>query len=145
MSVNEVDGRASDARTTLDAEGTVNMVPQPAQPAHPAQAAQPDMQELERELRATFAARHELGPEYDEQFIQRLAERLTAQVRQEVARAPRAHAMGLGAEQRTGIAICSLIFGIPLVAIAGGMAGPTGLIIAFVALVLINLAAGLSW
>ena len=120
------------------------MLPQPAQKAQP-EMHQPDSQDLQREIQATLSARRALGSEYDDQFIQRLVERLTAQVHQEVARAPRPHASGLSSEQRTGIAICSLIFGIPLVAIAGGIGGPVGLAVAFVALVLINLAAGASW
>jgi hypothetical protein len=106
---------------------------------------QPDAQELQRELQATLSARRELGREYDDQFIERLVEKLTAQVQREVAQAPRPRSPALSSEQRTGIAICSLIFGIPLVAIAGGEVGPIGLIVAFVALVLINLAAGRAW
>jgi phytoene/squalene synthetase len=103
---------------------------------------QPDAQDLKREVQATFAARRELGAEYDEQFIERLVERLTTHARQDVARAP-SRARALSPEQRTAVAICSLIFGIPLVAIGGGIAGATGLIIAFVALVLINATAGM--
>lgn len=106
---------------------------------------QPDTQELKRELQATLSARRELGPEYDDQFIERLVEKLTAQVRREVAQAPRPRAPALSSEQRTAIAICSFIFGIPLVAIAGGEVGSIGLIVAFLALVLINLAAGRAW
>lgn len=120
------------------------MLPQPAQKGQP-ENHQPDTHDLQREIQATLSARRELGTEYDDQFIQRLVEQLTAQVRQEVARAPRPRASGLSSEQRTGIAICSLIFGIPLVAIAGSMGGPVGLVVAFVALVLINLAAGANW
>jgi hypothetical protein len=104
-----------------------------------------DQSDLKQELQATLSARRELGPEYDEQFIERLATRLTAQVREEVARAPKPRPGGLSPEQRLPIAICSLIFGIPLVAIAGGIGGPIGLIVAFAALVLINVAAGISW
>lgn len=103
---------------------------------------QPDTHDIQRELQATLSARRELGPEYDDQFIERLVEKLTVQVRQEVARAPKPRSAGLPSDQRTAIAICSLIFGIPLVAIAGGIAGPIGLIVAFVAIVLINVAAG---
>ncbi len=106
---------------------------------------QPDAQELKRELQATLSARRELGPEYDDQFIERLVEKLTAQVRQEVAQVPRPRAPAPSSEQRTAIALFSFIFGIPLVAIAGGEVGPIGLIVAFVALVLINLAAGRTW
>jgi hypothetical protein len=102
---------------------------------------QPDPQDLNHELQATLSARRELGPEYDDQFIARLSEQLTAQVRRDIANAPRQHSSALSTEQRTAIAICSLIFGIPLVAIAGGVAGGIGLAVAFVALVLVNLAA----
>ena len=113
------------------------MMPTPAQ--------RQDSEDLKRELQATLTARHELGSTYDEQFIERLVERLTTQVRQEVARAPQPRSNALAPKDRTAIAICSLIFGIPLIAIAGGFAGPAGLIVAFVALVLLNVAAGISW
>jgi hypothetical protein len=111
----------------------------------PTPAPRQDTEDLRRELQATLAARHEIGSAYDDQFIERLVERLTTQVRQEVARAPRPRSTALTGRERQPIAICSLIFGIPLVAIAGGIAGPFGLAIAFLALVLINLAAGVSW
>jgi hypothetical protein len=102
-------------------------------------------QDLQREIQATLAARHELGPEYDEHFINQLTERLTQQVREEMAKAPKPRSSALGPEQRIPIAVCSLIFGIPLVAIAAATAGTPGLVIAFLALVLINIAAGISW
>src|SRR5271165_1088518 len=103
-----------------------------------------DRDDLKRELHATLEARHELGPEYDDEFIQRLADRLTDQVRREVASAPKPHSSGLEPGQRISIAICSLIFGIPLVAIAQG-SGVGGVAIVMAALVLINVAAGISW
>lgn len=102
---------------------------------------QPDPHDIQRELQATLSARRELGTEYDDQFIERLVEKLTAQVRQEVARAPKPRSAGMPADQRTAIAICSLIFGISLIAIASSSAGPLGLVVAFVAIVLINMAA----
>ena len=102
-------------------------------------------QDLQRELQSTLAARHELGPEYDEHFINQLTERLTQQVREEMARAPKPRSPALSPEQRLPIAVCSLIFGIPLVAIAAGTAGTAGLVVAFLALILINIAAGISW
>ena len=105
---------------------------------------QPYPQDLQQELRATLAARHELGPEYDEHFIARLTDQITSRVHQEVARTPRQRPAALSADQRTSIAICSLIFGIPLVAIAGGLAGSVGVIVAFVALVLVNVAANMG-
>ncbi len=76
-------------------------------------------EDLQRDVQATLEARRELGPAYDEHFIQQLTERMMAQVRREMAQAPRpaARRSKLDPSQRTGIAICSLIFGIPLVAI----------------------------
>jgi hypothetical protein len=103
-----------------------------------------DKNDLMQELQATLSARRELGPEYDEHFIERLATRLTAQVREEVAKAPKPHPSGFSPEQRIPIAVCSLIFGIPLVAIASNV-GIGGVIVAFAALILINIAAGISW
>lgn len=111
----------------------------------PTSAQRQDTEDFKRELQATLAARHELGSTYDELFIERLVERLTAQVRQEVQRTPQPRSNALAPKDRTAIAICSLIFGIPLVAIGGGIAGPVGLILAFVALVLVNIAAGIDW
>ena len=81
--------------------------------------------EIKRDLQATLAARRELGTEYDDHFLNALAEKLTAQVRQEVARAPRAPESSnrLSRDQRTAVAICSLVFGIPIIAItmSGGL------------------------
>ena len=93
---------------------------------------QPHPDEIKRELEATFTARRELGPGYDEQFIQRLVEQLTAQVRQEVARAPKRN--GIPSDQRTAIAICSLVFLIPLIAIASGIGGWAVLLICLMVL-----------
>lgn len=104
---------------------------------------QPD--DFKRELQATLAARRDIGPEYDDQFIARLADQLTTRVRQEVARAPQVHHSGLSSQQRTAVAICSLVFAIPLVAIAADAAGPFGIFIAFLAIVLLNLATGITW
>ena len=81
-------------------------------------------EDLQRDVHATLEAQRELGPGYDDHFVQSLTERMMTQVRQEMARepAPKAprRANKLDASQRTGLAICSLIFGIPLIAIAGG-------------------------
>jgi hypothetical protein len=106
-------------------------------------ALEPQRHDLEQELRATMAARHEVGTAYDDQFIQALVEKLTQQVRQEIeaARPPQAV---LAPDQRLALGICSLIFGIPLIAIAAGSAGPVGLVVAFAAIVAINMAAGWS-
>jgi len=71
--------------------------------------------EIKREIQAALAARHELGPEYDEHFAQVLTDTILQQTRQEVAKMPRSHAM-LSSGQRTAVAIVSLIFllGLPV-------------------------------
>lgn len=99
-------------------------------------------EDLQRDVAATLEARRELGPGYDDHFVQSLTERMMAQVRQEMARVP-APALPrsnnrLDRNQRTAVAICSLIFGIPLIAIAGGELGLTGLIVVGAMIALIN-------
>lgn len=98
--------------------------------------------DLQRDIQATLAARRDLGPEYDEHFAQLLADRIAAQIAQARWPAPPAPPTpdAPTADQRTAIAICSLIFGIPIVAISGGIGGPIGLLFALAALVLINVA-----
>jgi hypothetical protein len=81
-----------------------------------------------------------MGTGYDDQFLDALVEKLTAQVRQEIATAPRPQQQSskLSNEQRTGVAICSLVFGIPLIAIAttGGL---TYILVIAAMIALINL------
>lgn len=95
---------------------------------------------LSRELQAALAAREELGPAYDEHFAQALADKIMAQVRTEVA-ASKPKQRGLNKDQRTGLAICSLIFLIPLVAILGGMFGGWGAAGALAIVLALNLLA----
>ena len=102
-------------------------------------ASQPPTEGIKRDLQATLGARREIGPEYDEQFIAALAERLTRQVAQE-RRPPQPAHNALAADQRTALAIVSLIFMIPLVAIASG-SGLPGIALVCAAVVLINVAA----
>jgi hypothetical protein len=100
--------------------------------------------EVKRELQATLAARRELGPEYDEHFIQALTEKIMAQVGDQIARTPAPAPplpRGLAADQRLALAICSLIFLIPLIGVAGHVFGALGVATAFAAVVLINLMA----
>lgn len=102
------------------------------------QLAQTD--DIRRDLQASLEARRELGPGYDEHFLNALVEKLTATVRQQVASAPRPPAPSnhLGRNERTAIAICSLIFAIPLIAIAGDVAQLTGIIAVAVMVALVN-------
>lgn len=103
---------------------------------------QQSAEEVKRDVQATLAARRELGPEYDDHFLSQLAERLTAQVHREVANAPRIPAPSnkLSRDQRTAVAICSLIFAIPLVAISIS-GGPFYFIATLVMIALINVLA----
>ena len=98
-----------------------------------------DSDNLARDLQAALAAREELGPAYDEHIAQALADKIVAQVRRELADAPKPTPRGLSRDQRTGLAICSLIFLIPLVAILGGMFGSWGAAGAIAAVLALNL------
>lgn len=100
-----------------------------------------DTANIARELQAALAAREELGPTYDEHVAQALADKIVAQVRRELAAAPKPTPRGLSRDQRTGLAICSLIFLIPLVAILGGMFGGLGAAGAIAAVLALNLLA----
>jgi hypothetical protein len=107
---------------------------------------QPHTEDVRRDLQATLAARRELGTSYDDHFLDALVEKLSAQVRQEIATAPRVQQPSnkLSPEQRTGVAICSLIFGIPIIAIAlgaGGAFAPLYFLAALGLLALVNLLA----
>jgi len=119
-----------------------------ARPASPASA----NDDLRREVHAALVGRQELGPEYDPHFADALVERLNVEIQREVdrqlgasktrvANTARRH---LSPEQRLGLAIPSLIFLIPLIAIAGHFAGLTGMLIALAAVVALNIAADLA-
>ena len=86
------------------------------------------------ELRATLAARRELGREYEdelvESFARRLEERLQERRPQRVVRKD--------PSQGTAITIVSILAAIPMVAIAGGTVGVPGVALVCLALVLIN-------
>src|SRR5579885_3542441 len=103
-------------------------------------ASQLPSNDIRRDIEATLAARRELGPEYDDHFIDTLTEKLVQRARLEVQRAPVPQER-LTPEMRTGIAICSLIFGIPLVAIATDIASVPGLVIVCLMILGVNFAA----
>lgn len=100
-------------------------------------------EDIRRDLQATLAARRELGTEYDEHFLDALVEKLTAKVRQEVTNAPRPAqpSSRLSRDQRTGLAICSLIFAIPIIAITIGAGGGLYFLGGIAMIVIINLLA----
>jgi Flp pilus assembly protein TadB len=92
--------------------------------------------DVEGELRAAIAARQELGTELEQDvidsFVERIERRLDERAR-ELAPARRdRHAEFV-------LAIVSLGVAIPLLAIAGGIAGLAGVIAVCTALVLVNL------
>lgn len=114
------------------------MTPQSQQPPQAARAAQED---IRRDLQASLEARRELGPSYDEQFLDALVEKLNRQVQQTQQKqaVKSAHS-----EHSLALAICSLIFGIPIVAIAVGAAGIVGLIVACAMIMGVNIAFNFS-
>jgi len=92
--------------------------------------------DINRELQATLQARRELGTTaYDEHFIEALVEKLRAEAR---SAQPQHRDVGLPSDQRLALAICSLIFGITLIAIVH--ADLIGLILVCVTLLGINAA-----
>lgn len=112
--------------------------PQTAQTStsYAAQAAQED---IRRDLQASLEARRELGPEYDQHFLDALVEKLTRQVQvQQPAQPPESSDAHSG--ESLALAICSMIFGIPIVAIAGGEAQLVGIIVACAMILGVNLA-----
>ena len=89
------------------------------------------------ELRATLAAQHELGPAYDAEVVDRFARELERRIE---GRLRERHEGALKNDQKTGIAIVSIIASIPLIAIASGV-GLAGVAAVCVALVLVNMVA----
>ncbi len=69
------------------------------------------------ELRATLAARQELGAAYEAEVLDRFAEELERRIE---ARLPQRRETRLKDDQRTGIVIVSIIAAIPMIAIASG-------------------------
>lgn len=114
------------------------MTPRSPQTAEAARATRDDIQ---RDLQASLEARRELGPEYDQHFLDALVEKLTRQVQQTQQTQV---STGKHSDNSLALAICSLIFGIPIVAIAVGAAGPVGLIVACAMIVGVNLAFNFS-
>lgn len=109
----------------------VTMTPQSPQTTRATQ------EDIRRDLQASLEARRELGPGYDEHFLDALVEKLSRQVQQtqqkQVTTSERSN-------NSVALAICSLIFGIPIVAIASGTQGMAGLIVAAAMIVGVNLA-----
>jgi len=113
------------------------MTPQSQQSQQSLQAARATQEDIRRDLQASLEARRELGPSYDDQFLDALVEKLNRQV-QQTQQTQVDHSKH--SENALALAICSLIFGIPIVAIAGGEAGLVGIIVVAVMIFGVNFA-----
>ncbi|HEV3311474.1 MAG TPA: hypothetical protein VG815_13260 [Chloroflexota bacterium] len=100
--------------------------------------------EVRKDLQATLGARSELGPEMDEHligaFLDRIETRIEVRVKQAVAEArkieppvPRAKSGNLA-----GVMVPSIALSIPLIAIAGAMAGGWGIAAVMATVLFIN-------
>jgi hypothetical protein len=91
----------------------------------------------QEELRAVVAARRELGPEYEPELIDSFLERIESKVDQrhrgKAARRDREH------HAITPLVLGSLGLSIPLMAVAGAAAGPFGVAMVCIAIVLVNI------
>ncbi len=92
---------------------------------------------------ATLHARKELGDEYDRAFVEGVVERVSKEIDERVD----ARVSELEGRRRrprrggsSGLATLSLIFGIPITAIAGGDAHLAGIAVAWGGIVLVNVA-----
>jgi hypothetical protein len=94
--------------------------------------------DIKRDLQATLAARREIGPEYDEHFINALVEKMSAVQQAQQPRPQLPAKKSPPHDQQLALAICSLIFGIPIVAIAGGEEQLAGIIAACLLILGIN-------
>ena len=112
------------------------------------------MSEIPREeLSATLAARHELGPEYDAALVDSLADRVEQVVKARVAAqqlatpppaAVQAPSSALSPGQRLAVAAISLGVAIPCLAIAGDVAGVTGVVVTWAGIAAVNLAVAIN-
>ncbi|TDB95715.1 hypothetical protein E1267_41580 [Nonomuraea longispora] len=106
----------------------------------------PDQRPLREDFQATLDARRDLGPDYEEALVDSFTERLdatiAARVRAELDRdtAP-PHKKSTPGAPMIPVALGSMAMGIPLTAIASANAGLVGLIITWLAIVVINVAA----
>ncbi|TDC67498.1 hypothetical protein E1200_14725 [Actinomadura sp. GC306] len=97
------------------------------------------------DLTAAMAARRELGPEYDDAFIETVVERIQESLGTRPAAGP-AHRSRIGAVHGHGgghglaLAVLSLLAAIPLSAIAVVNAGLPGLVVVMAGIVLLNVA-----
>ncbi|RAY13869.1 hypothetical protein DPM19_16305 [Actinomadura craniellae] len=94
------------------------------------------------DLAAALAARRELGPDYDDAFAAALAERLEQKMDARLGAHVRTREIAERENRKFALTIACVSLGtaVPLTAIAVGAAGLPGLLIAWIGLVLINVA-----
>src|SRR5207248_7286110 len=99
--------------------------------------------ELATDLKAAVAARRELTPELEDQvieaFLARIERRVDERVAQQVASSRTGPKQMRGEPVDIGVIAGSFALSIPLIAIAGGIAGGVGIVVVLVALVAVNL------
>jgi hypothetical protein len=93
--------------------------------------------ETRDELEAAIAARREVGAELEPQVIDGFVERIEKRIDERARELAPKHA---GVDS-TRLALGSLVFAIPLLGIAGGIAGLPGIALVCIAIVIVNLAA----
>jgi hypothetical protein len=106
-----------------------------------------DTHELERELRATLSAQREIGPNYDHQLVENFMQRVSQQgippsfqPQPMLPPIPHTPAPNVTAGMRLALAIVSIIFMVPLSAIALSNSGLLALFVAGAVVLGINFA-----
>lgn len=104
-----------------------------------------ERESLAKDLEATVAARAELGQEYEPALVESFVERIDAQIERRVdAELQRRERDEKAGGFDTGLVYATMGIGIPLTAIAGGIADLPGIIVAWTGIVGVNLAAALG-
>lgn len=95
------------------------------------------------ELEAVLAARRELEAEHEhalvEAFLAQIGAAIDARIDERLAEKRPKRDGG-----HRDLAVASVLFGIPITAIAGGQAGIAGIIVAWIGIALVNLASALG-
>ena len=123
--------------------------PQRTEPQLPGQrrpAPAPGTSDQRQELEATVPSREELGPEYEsfliERFLEQLDRSIEARIEAHLAgrSRPEPAAQPAFTKDMVGGLAATLGIGIPITAIAGGTAGPLGIMVVWISIALIWLA-----
>ena len=91
------------------------------------------------ELAAAVEARRELGPDYEDPVLDAFMEKLERRLDERVKRTPAEREPSAAA-----VPLASIGMGIPITAIAGGTGGVAGILIAWIGIVLVNVAYALA-